>query len=650
MPITRCLLITATILAALLLAHTIRRAWPSLSPQDATERPVDSPIVSNATAQWMLVKARTEFEHGAGAIAEQAFDAPAEATRPQAHTVFISIYADSGPEQKEDQTSNRQATKPRSTFVGRGSNLASALNDAESKVLGGRGQAGPRLDTVAPRASRIKIDILTGGFDKLEKPSDSAMTASELVDIGSQGIEAVAGASSQYLLPAELIYSRAAESSESETAEELLDHAMIYLGFEANRWRAPGVTLRTFRTISFIENTPHTKALTVVRGFVPVGAEDGKTLLAAARNAGDYLVRMQKADGSFYYWYRALTDQADLNHYNIVRHAGTAVSLFDLYHATGDARYLAAASKSMAFLRSRFRHFDMTRAGGLDHIESNDGGLSRSTGAGSHSPSLCVLDDDNKAKLGAGGLALLAVTREMELDHKSASTEANELASGILAMQRPDGSFETDVKQDGEQSDSQPSLYYPGEAILGLVRLYRINNDRRLLDGVRRGANYLVSVQRRQRDLPPDAWLVQALESVFEATKDPRYAEHAVDLASAMADSFYPADGPAGYEGAVAPGIPRVTPAASRSEGILSGYRIARATRDSRADRLLTAARNAARFQLSQQFGTDNSFFLPNPGRAAGGFHESLDSMRIRIDYVQHNISSLLSLAEVRDP
>jgi hypothetical protein len=216
-------------------------------------------------------------------------------------------------------------------------------------------------------------------------------------------------------------------------------------------------------------------------------------------------------------------------------------------------------------------------------------------------------------------------------------------------MQRPDGSFDTDFKLNGEESDAAPSLYYPGEAMLGLIRLYRLNKDRRLLEAARRGADYLIGVQRKQGELPPDAWLVQALESLFEMTKEPRYSEHAIDLAVSMAASLYPQDGPEGYEGAVAPGIPRVTPAASRSEGILAGYRIARATKDSRSGRLLAAARAAAGFQLTQQFGPDNSFFLRNPQRAAGGFHESLDSMRIRIDYVQHNISSLLSLAEVID-
>jgi hypothetical protein len=499
----------------------------------------------------------------------------------------------------------------------------------------------------------------------VEKPADSKTTAAELVDIGSQGLEVTVAGSRFYLLPSELIYAGVAESSESETAEEFLGRAMSHLGFDAGRWKSRDVTLRGFRSVSFIEDASHTRALGIVRGFVAVAAPGRDALLRAARDGGDYLVRMQKADGSFCYWYHALSDQQEGGRYNIVRHAGATVSLFDLYGATGDPRYLSAARRATVFLRSRFRQIAAGKPAVPEQPEMRAApqvttasprwerfktelqtGAAAGRAGRSQSPPIFVIDDDNKAKLGAGGLALLAVTREMELDRRSSSIEANGLAAGILAMQRSDGSFETDMSLSGDESDAPPSLYYPGEAMLGLIRLYLLSKDRRLLDGARRGADYLVGVQRKQRELPPDSWLVQALESIYQITKDASYAQHAIDVAASMAASLYPADGPQGYEGAVSPGIPRATPAASRSEGMLAGYRVARSIEDPRQERLLGATRAAARFQLSQQFGPDNSFFLPNPGLAAGGFHESLDSMRIRIDYVQHNISSLLGLAE----
>jgi hypothetical protein len=53
------------------------------------------------------------------------------------------------------------------------------------------------------------------------------------------------------------------------------------------------------------------------------------------------------------------------------------------------------------------------------------------------------------------------------------------------------------------------------------------------------------------------------------------------------------------------------------------------------------------KYNISQHFAGDKKFKLPNPQRPAGGFRESLDVMRIRIDFVQHNISSRLGIAEL---
>jgi len=326
--------------------------------------------------------------------------------------------------------------------------------------------------------------------------------------------------------------------------------------------------LSRFRTLSFVEDASHTRAINIAGGFAPVEQVESKRLLAAARAGGDYLVRVQKPDGSFHYSYDALGDRFSSRTYNIVRHAGTAFSLFDLYRATRDARYLDAARRAMTFLKSRFR-------------PSREGNA------------VYVLDNDGKAKLGANGLALLALTRQMELDPKSADSEsAAKLANLILLMQRKDGSFENYYRIRGDDPPQVgASLYYPGE-----------------------GA--------------------------------PKFAEHAIALAEAMiAEQYTVRDSPV-YAGGFRPGPPRATPAASRAEGMVAAYRLATSIRDSRASKIADALKASARFQLSQQFDVDNGFFLPDPDRAAGGFREGITSMRIRIDFVQHNISSLLGVAE----
>jgi hypothetical protein len=51
-----------------------------------------------------------------------------------------------------------------------------------------------------------------------------------------------------------------------------------------------------------------------------------------------------------------------------------------------------------------------------------------------------------------------------------------------------------------------------------------------------------------------------------------------------------------------------------------------------------------AAFQLRCQITPENAFFLPRPDRALGGFRSGLVDGEVRIDYVQHSVSSLLGL------
>lgn len=513
--------------------------------------------------------------------------------------------------------------------VGTGDSLITALKSALDSSVSPESQPElPGQSTGRIELDRIQVDILDGDFTTIDKPGDSNKpapaarpggAATGLVSVGEEGIVVEDGAQAHYLLPSEVIYNSIA--AERQRADDFLDRAMARLGLARGVWRSPQIKLSRFRTISFVEDASRGRAIKVMGGIVRVGEVGPKRLLAAARAGGDYLVRVQKPDGSFHYSYDAAEDRFDPRAYNIVRHAGTAFSLFDLYRATRDARYLEAARGAVNYLKTRFRP---SHAG----------------------DALYVLDNDGKAKLGANGLALLALTRQMELDPKSADRgSAVKLANLILLMQRKDGSFESYYRIRGDEPRGVASLYYPGEAIFGLVELFRLNGDRRLFDSARRGAEYLIESERRMAALPPDAWSMQALEALFGIERALVYVGHAIALAEAMIAEQYTEQEAPVYAGGFRPGLPRATPSASRAEGMLAAYRLARAAKDPRASKIAAALISSARFQLSQQFDRDNSFFLPAPGRAAGGFREGITAMRIRIDFVQHNISSLLGIA-----
>ena len=386
---------------------------------------------------------------------------------------------------------------------------------------------------------------------------------------------------------------------------------------------------------------------------LPASAPLSRTvLLDAARAGGDYLVRMQQPDGRFYYWYYPATDRVDTTQYNVLRHSGAALALFDLYMVTGERRYLDAARRATAFLKTRFR----------PAVLSQDS--TGTSGSGSrqivfHSedpvlrPALYVLDFDDKVKLGANGLALIVLIRQIYADAEFADIEsARGLAEMILRLQRPDGGFESYYRLSGNEPSGDTSLYYPGEAILGLLSLYDVTGDSRLADAAHRGADYLIDSQRRLRHLPPDAWLMQALELLLNhdgrlanGGRRQKYVAHLLALAESMMRDQYGDRDPRGYAGGFAPGIPRSTPAASRAEGLVAAYRVAVALKDSRSNALAAALRACARFQLSQQFRENAEMKIPNPERASGGFRESTTSMRVRIDFVQHNVCSLLQMA-----
>jgi AMMECR1 domain-containing protein len=569
--------------------------------------------VTETTALWLLKHARARLSGNHSEISAVQQSIPPEASATRETTLFVRPYA-------------RGCVICPSSAIGTGDSLLSALNAALSRIPASLVSSERTVQPLQAEPDRIQIDLLDGDFVSMPKPytsSNSRIAAADLIDPGGEGIAVETEGRAIYLLPIELLVQDCFdEDAAAQHAEDLLNRAMRSAGLEEQAWLSPQVRLSRFRTTAFVEDWSREAVLRVVRGGIPVQEPDRNRLLASARSGGNYLVRMQQRDGSFHYSYDPLEDRFSSRTYNILRHSGTALSLFDLYRATREVRYLEAARRAVEFLKTRFRP------------TPNRG--------------LYVLDNDGKAKLGACGLALQALVNQMELDPPSVDREnAKRIAAQILAMQAADGSFRSYHPVRGDEPTGSVSLYYPGEAILGLVRFHALSGDRKLLVAARRGADYLVSAQRRSGQLPPDAWLMQALEALLKAGRNRNYAVHLLALADAMIAEQYSESDPSGYAGGFKPGLPRSTPAASRAEGMLSAYRVAVSVGDPRAPKIAAALKASAQFQLSQQFNLTNSFFLPKPDRAAGGFRASLTSMRIRIDFVQHNISSLLGIAEV---
>ncbi len=375
---------------------------------------------------------------------------------------------------------------------------------------------------------------------------------------------------------------------------------------------------------------------------------DPDTLLAAARRGGDYLTRATGPEGRYTYRYRAATNES-VGGYNILRHAGTTFSLLQLFRETRDPLHLAAGERAIEALLAATGPCP----GPTGFIAPAE---AAAAAAGIAPPRLLCVAEDGEVKLGGNALAVVALVEHAEATgSRRFVAEAQALARWIVAVQSAEGEFVVHkiTEPDGNPTDFV-SGYYPGEALLALLRLYELDGDRAWLDAAERGGRWLIDVRDgtvADDDLAHDHWLLYALARLHRHAPDPVWVAHASRLSRAILDAQLRPNQLFPGEELWAGGWyrpPRSTPAATRSEGLASAWAMIRESGDDAlADAVLNGLLRAAAYQLRTQVDIATATGWPAPAAAVGGFRRDLDSDEIRIDYVQHNISALLLLREV---
>ncbi|MEM7261731.1 MAG: hypothetical protein AAF488_07040, partial [Planctomycetota bacterium] len=184
--------------------------------------------------------------------------------------------------------------------------------------------------------------------------------------------------------------------------------------------------------------------------------------------AGDYLVRATMPNGKFVYSYLPKTDTV-ADSYNLVRHAGTIYSMLELYEVTRDAELLEAAKRAIDYLELFLRPF------------------------GPDGSRMQILLSSGKIKLGGVALVIVALAKFTEVTGDNRHVPAmGDLARYLRNSQKESGEF---ISQrffpSGRARTDFVSQYYPGEAILALVRLYAIDRQELWIDTAERAARFL---------------------------------------------------------------------------------------------------------------------------------------------------------------
>lgn len=486
--------------------------------------------------------------------------------------------------------------------------------------------------------SRIKIDRVVGGERSF--PYDGGHRGVAL-DEGLDGIVLRHDDESTFWFPPSLAMERKVSRSKIHARSR-------YYARKLGGWKASHTKeaeFGAFRTQSWVETTAGGPAMTPLkRGNADVPEPGSEVLRERIKLAGDYLARETSDQGEITYEYFASDDRTGSG-YNILRHAGTVYSMMQAYRLRPDPALLKASLDAMRFFQKAMRE-DSKHPGEWfvrDVNSVRSGGRQRL---------------GRRAKLGGIGLGLcMMVELEKAVPGSVDMEQVRGMGRHLVRMQNPNGSFVSFYNWDGKEKSNRKSIYYSGEAILGLLRLHQLTGEQEWLDVAVAGADYLVHKRWKSLGLrfytPMDAWLLQALEEMDRVAPDDARAAYAFGVGEAIARGklMDPASTPPDFLGANLSGpgsMPNAATAGAFGEALSAAARL-EARRRPGEHRFRDFAMYNANFQLRNQFWGPNSYYLPNPARSLGGFRVKQDFAEVRNDHVQHNLSGLFGLLDLLD-
>ncbi|MDB9314126.1 hypothetical protein PN462_13525 [Spirulina sp. CS-785/01] len=368
-----------------------------------------------------------------------------------------------------------------------------------------------------------------------------------------------------------------------------------------------------------------------------------ETVQRAIAQASDYLSRQIKADGQFEYRLNLDTTIKVKAKYNILRHAGAIYALASAYQKHPDAALKTALERAGNYLRNQ-------SIAPLPGEESLLAVWSDPKINGSNKP--------RQAKLGGTGLGLVALlSLETITPNFTPLAELQGLGRFLVSMQKADGGFYSKyIPSRGGRMEDWQSLFYPGEAALGLLMLYERDNAEVWLNTAYKTLEFLARSREQATDIPIDHWALLATQKLFSLNILDRAAQnllmtHAMQICEAILQTQVVSPQRPDYTGGFTKNG-RVTPTATRLEGLLAAITFLPQEGDWHS-RLETSITAGIEFLLRSQVKT---------GAFAGAFPRAIAKLKrdtptarkfnrrvseVRIDYVQHALTALLQYAEV---
>ena len=374
---------------------------------------------------------------------------------------------------------------------------------------------------------------------------------------------------------------------------------------------------------------------------------DNALLKQAVHLSADYLKRNCDDKGKFTYRINTNPQVKPNRKYNILRHAGAIYALAMYAQFFPDKDTPDTIDRSIRFLMKE-------SVAPVPAREDLLAAWSYSRLSGGNAP--------DQAKLGGTGLGLVALLGVEKIKPGTTSMEdLRKMGRFLLFMQKQDGSFYSKyIPAEGGKDDSWTSIYYPGEAALGLIMLYEQDPSPKWLQAAADAIAYLARIRSGKPIAEADHWALLAtakLLPLYDRCRQPlprkAILHHAVQICNGILVSKiqFPENS---KEYGCLTNDGRTASTATRLEGLLAALTFLPEEKVLLRKRITTAIHQGITFLLRSQI---------RSGKYAGGFTRAVRplplehprytksfnrrSTEVRIDYVQHALSAMLQYTQL---
>lgn len=336
--------------------------------------------------------------------------------------------------------------------------------------------------------------------------------------------------------------------------------------------------------------------------------DDALRVLATAT---DFLSMQVGLDGKFDYGFYPASNKA-IPGYNIVRHAGSVWELLYAYRVLGDKFILGQAESAINFMIRNSAYKYPKR----DAAKEN---------------TVYLFDSiKDEVKIGGNAIAIIALTEYMDVVKTDKYVRlATELGNGILELfDERYGSFFHVLRYPSlAPRDKFRTVYYDGETVFALCRLYGLTRQKRFLDAARSAADRFI---KKDYTKYADHWVAYAINELIKFIPDEKYMNFGLKNVTENLERIYK------QKTSYHTFLELLGVSAEMYFYILEKKPGCEGLKTFDAKRFAETIFHRAEFMLNGYAYPEFAMYFKHPSNALGAFFVRHDDFRVRIDDIQH--------------